>query len=73
MNVENPPKLTQSPTEKVTQEAVTGAVTWAVTGETPQGTIKEPPEVLRAQREGTEEITGDTTEVQSGSTAGRPY
>jgi len=41
--------------------------------ETPQGTIKEPPEVLGAQREGTEEITGDTTEVQSGSTAGRLY
>ena len=72
VNVENPPKLTQA-TEKVTQEAVTGAVTWAATGETPQGTIKEPPEVLGAQREGIEEITGDTTEVQNGSTAGRPY
>ena len=39
----------------------------------PQRTMKEPPEVLGAQREGIEEITEDTTEVQKGSTAGRPY
>ena len=63
MNVENPPRLTQSPIEKVTQEAVTGAVTWAVTGGNHTRDNKEPPEVLRAQREGIEEITGDTSDV----------